>query len=82
MDGAHCDYAIFVGAAVDNARLLPDLSKQAFALKMYLNETFTSLRLDSMETWMEVGGAKNSLKVCHCVWMCYCSILNIGRTPE
>ena len=54
MDGAYCDYGLFVGAAIDNAKTLPDLSKQAFALKMYLNETFTSLRLDSMETWMEV----------------------------
>ena len=54
MDGAYCDYGLFVGAAVDNAEILPNLSKQALALKMYLNETFTSLRLDSMETWMEV----------------------------
>lgn len=54
MDGAYCDYGLFVGAAVDNAQILPDLSKQALALKMYLNETFTSLRLDSMETWMAV----------------------------
>lgn len=62
MNGAYCDYGLFVGAAVDNAQILPDLSKQALALKMYLNETFTSLRLDSMETWMEV---------CHIVlWVC------------
>ena len=54
MEGAYCDYGLFVGAAVDNATILPELSKQALALKMYLNETFTSLRLDSMETWMEV----------------------------
>lgn len=54
MNKAYCDYGLFVGAAIDNAETLPDLSKQALALKMYLNETFTSLRLDSMETWMEV----------------------------
>ena len=54
MEGAYCDYGLFVGAAVDNAEILPELYKQALALKMYLNETFTSLRLDSMETWMEV----------------------------
>jgi len=65
MDGAYCDYGLFVGAAVDNAELLPNLCKQALALKMYLNETFTSLRLDSMETWMEVGVA--SCGMCHCV---------------
>ena len=65
MDGAYCDYGLFVGAAVDNAQLLPNLSKQALALKMYLNETFTSLRLDNMETWMEVGVARSG--ACHCV---------------
>ena len=54
MEGAYCDYGLFVGAAIDNAETLPELYKQALALKMYLNETFTSLRLDSMETWMEV----------------------------
>ena len=30
------------------------LSSQSFALKMYLNKTFTSLRLDSMESWIKV----------------------------
>ena len=67
MEGAYCDYGLFVGAAVDNAESLPELSKQALALKMYLNETFTSLRLDSMETWMEV---------CHNVlWMCLMGLM-------
>ena len=67
MEGAYCDYGLFVGAAVDNAESLPELSKQALALKMYLNETFTSLRLDSMETWMEV---------CHNVlWACLMGLM-------
>ena len=30
------------------------LAGQALALKMYLNTTFTSLKLDSMEVWMKV----------------------------
>ncbi|XP_065831143.1 multifunctional protein CAD-like isoform X2 [Oscarella lobularis] len=51
--GARCDFALYVGASVDNATILPDIGDRAFALKMYLNETFTSLRLDSTEVWME-----------------------------
>ena len=34
---------------------MSSLSSEAIAMKMYLNETFTSLRLDSMEVWMKVS---------------------------
>ncbi len=45
---AHCDYAIYMGASVDNATKIPSLAKECAALKMYLNETFTTLRLDKV----------------------------------
>ena len=53
-EGARCDYSLFVGASNSNATSLPHLSSQALALKMYLNTTFSTLKLDSMETWMKV----------------------------
>ena len=53
-EGARCDYSLFVGASNTNATSLPHLSSQALALKMYLNTTFSTLKLDSMETWMKV----------------------------
>ena len=43
-----------MGASNTNATSLPHLSSQALALKMYLNTTFSTLKLDSMETWMKV----------------------------
>ena len=52
---AHCDFGLYVGAGPDNAETVPLLSNEALAMKMYLNKTFTSLRLDSMETWMKVS---------------------------
>ena len=52
--GAHCDYCLYVGAGPNNATLIPALENAAVALKMYLNETFTTLRLDSMSVWMQV----------------------------
>ena len=52
--GARCDYGLYVGASSSNATSLPHLSSQALALKMYLNKTFSTLKLDSMETWMKV----------------------------
>ena len=52
---ARCDYGIFVGASSTNAKEAAVLAKEAFALKMYLNETFTTLRMDSMTDWIQVG---------------------------
>ena len=53
--GARCDYGIYLGASATNWSRLHRLSSQAIALKMYLNPTFTSLQLDTMEVWMKVS---------------------------
>jgi carbamoyl-phosphate synthase/aspartate carbamoyltransferase/dihydroorotase len=50
---AHCDYAQFLGAGPDNVRFLPALAPQAAGLKMYLDQTYGSLRLDDLALWME-----------------------------
>ena len=44
-----------MGASNFNANSLAYLSSQAFALKMYLNTTFSTLMLESMELWMMVS---------------------------
>lgn len=43
-----------MGASNFNTNSLAHLSSQAFALKMYLNTTFSTLMLESMELWMLV----------------------------
>lgn len=53
--GARCDYGIYLGASVDNYDKLPSICNDAVALKMYLNETYTTLRLDDVAVWMKVG---------------------------
>ncbi|XP_060528701.1 CAD protein [Cylas formicarius] len=50
-DHARCDYALFVGASSDNASTICELANEAAALKMYLNETFTTLRLNDLTVW-------------------------------
>ncbi len=50
---ARCDYGVFLGAADDNAALLPELAAGAAGLKLYLNNTYGPLRLDGMTRWME-----------------------------
>lgn len=49
--GARCDYALFVGASSDNYNKICELSSEAAGLKMYLNETFTTLKLNDMTIW-------------------------------
>lgn len=50
-DGARCDYAVFMGATNDNFSLIPQFAPQVAGLKMYLNETFTTLKLNDLEVW-------------------------------
>lgn len=50
---ARCDYALYVGASTTNCDTAAELAPQAAALKMYLNETFTTLKLDDMTIWQK-----------------------------
>ncbi|XP_059354373.1 CAD protein-like [Carassius carassius] len=51
--GCRCDYALFVGASSDNATLLPSIASSTAGLKMYLNDTYSTLKMDSVSLWME-----------------------------
>ena len=53
--GARCDYGLYLGASKDNAQLLPSICSGAVALKMYLNETYSTLTLDDTTSWMAVS---------------------------
>ncbi len=52
--GARCDYAVYCGASASNAERVSELAPLVAGLKMYLNETFSTLRLDDMSVWLEV----------------------------
>lgn len=51
--GAVCDYALFVGASLKNWDTVCELAPQAAALKMYLCDTYTTLRLDDNTVWLK-----------------------------
>lgn len=51
--GCRCDYALFVGASSDNAALLPSIASSTAGLKMYLNDTYSTLKMDNVSLWME-----------------------------
>jgi len=51
-DKAVCDYAQYLGAGADNIDSLLGIIEKSAGLKMYLNLTFGTLRLDDMSLWM------------------------------
>lgn len=62
---ARCDYGIFVGAGEHNFKDAKQLAPKACALKMYLNQTFTTLRMDKMDMWSNhLASWPKSLTVC------------------
>lgn len=50
---ARCDYALYVGASSTNFDTAAELSSQAASLKMYLNQTFSTLMLEDMTIWQK-----------------------------
>lgn len=50
---ARCDYALYMGASSTNCDTAAEMASQAASLKMYLNETFTTLKLDDMTIWQK-----------------------------
>ena len=47
---ARCDVGLFAGASPEQIKHLPELAKQAVALKIYLNDTFGPLRVEDVPT--------------------------------
>jgi hypothetical protein len=43
-----------MGASAANYDEIVDLADQVVGLKMYLNDTFTTLKLDGMQQWLKV----------------------------
>lgn len=62
--GCRCDYALFVGASSDNAALLPSIASSTAGLKMYLNDTYSTLKMDNVSLWMEVRRPEEAEETC------------------
>ncbi|XP_067032291.1 multifunctional protein CAD-like [Acropora muricata] len=82
--GARCDYGLYVGASSENYSTVKDLAHLAAGLKMYLNETFTTLRLDEMSTWMKhlEQWPKHLPLVCHAEGRTTAAILLLAQLAE
>lgn len=52
--GARCDYALFMGGTEKNYEDIPELSHLVAGLKLYLNDTFTTLKMNDITMWTKV----------------------------
>lgn len=49
--GVWCFKNLVLGASSENSTTISEFAAEAAGLKMYLNETFTTLRLNDLSTW-------------------------------
>ncbi|KAK5979768.1 hypothetical protein GCK32_013480, partial [Trichostrongylus colubriformis] len=47
------DYGLYIGATPENARIASELAPATVGLKMYLNQTFSTLKMDSVADWVK-----------------------------
>lgn len=64
---SRCDFALYAGASTYNAIEISKLAPSCAGLKMYLNDTFTTLKMDNLTDWMKHFEAwpKHLPIVCH-----------------
>lgn len=48
-----CDYALYLGATMDNVKDSSIIGHKCAGLKFYLNQTFSALQLPKMDKWLE-----------------------------
>ncbi|KAK3710158.1 hypothetical protein QZH41_010558 [Actinostola sp. cb2023] len=83
-EGARCDYGIYLGAGPNNFDAIKNIAHQAAGLKMYLNETFTTLQLNDLTTWTKhlESWPKHLPIVCHAEARTTAAILLLAELAE
>jgi len=56
-----CDYALFLGGTESNSEEIPELAAMAAGLKLYLNDTYTTLKMNDISTWLKVRSSSQFL---------------------
>ncbi|CAO4364410.1 unnamed protein product [Caenorhabditis nigoni] len=75
------DYALYIGATPENSKFAAEFSEKAAALKMYLNETFSTLKMDNISDWTAHFQAfpANRPIVCHAERQTLAAVLCIAQ---
>ncbi|TKR93417.1 hypothetical protein L596_007878 [Steinernema carpocapsae] len=75
------DYALFLGATADNTTSTSILGEKCAGLKMYLNETFSALKMDSISHWIDHFNnfPHNRPIVCHAEKQTLSAVLTVAQ---
>uniref|UniRef100_A0A0N4Z9R3 CAD protein n=1 Tax=Parastrongyloides trichosuri TaxID=131310 RepID=A0A0N4Z9R3_PARTI len=75
------DYGLFIGATVENAKIAASLANKVCGLKMYLNDTFSTLKMDNIGDWMKhfESFPKDKPIVCHSEKETLAAVLTIAN---
>ncbi|EDW00303.1 CAD protein [Drosophila grimshawi] len=82
--GARCDYALYLGASDTNWENAHELATQACGLKMYLNDTYGTLRLSDMAAWQRhlSRWPKRAPIVCHAERQSMAAVIMLAHLLE
>ncbi|CAB3411095.1 unnamed protein product [Caenorhabditis bovis] len=75
------DYALYLGATPQNAGFAREFADRAAGLKMYLNETFSTLKMDNISDWSKHFSAfpPNRPIVCHAEKQTLAAVLCVAQ---
>ncbi|VDN19462.1 unnamed protein product [Cylicostephanus goldi] len=75
------DYALYVGATPRNARVAADMAGMVAGLKMFLNQTFSTLQMDSVSDWVKHFESFPSSRpiVCHAERQTLAAVLCVAQ---
>ncbi|KAK6726600.1 hypothetical protein RB195_004744 [Necator americanus] len=75
------DYALYVGATPENARCAAEIAPMVAGLKMYLNQTFSTLQMDSVTDWVKHFESFPSSRpiVCHAEKQTLAAVLCVAQ---
>uniref|UniRef100_T1JFX5 Uncharacterized protein n=1 Tax=Strigamia maritima TaxID=126957 RepID=T1JFX5_STRMM len=77
--GARCDYAIIAGATTTNSMIISELSSEVIGLKMYLNDTFSTLKMNNVSALVQhfEHWPKTLPILCHAEGMTLASVVGL-----
>ncbi|CAI5440616.1 unnamed protein product [Caenorhabditis angaria] len=75
------DYALYIGATPTNSNFAADFAEKSAGLKMYLNETFSTLKMDNISDWTRHFAAfpPNRPIVCHAEKQTLAAVLCVAQ---
>ncbi|CAD5206264.1 unnamed protein product [Bursaphelenchus okinawaensis] len=83
-NSALCDYGLYLGATPENKEWEPETASQSAGLKMYLNETFATLKMPNFVDWVEhmKSFPRDRPVVCHAEKQTLAAVLTAAQIAQ